>query len=372
MHRSHIAKVVQQPEEIDKLSFVSFNCKDVTTSVLAVNKLLENAHFLLLQETWLFECNTYKLSEIGQNLCFAAKGVDLYNPISPVQVPRGYGGVAILWKKDMDHLVTKLDEGNQRIQCVEIATEDNRFLVVSVYMPSRNTHQSEIEFQECTDQLREIIVKYSVSHEIIIGGDMNTDLSTQAPMLGRTAYLNELILDFGLHYDISGKTFTNSQNVECTEIDYFLIKTHEKDKYTKKVVLNNIDVNISDHHPVQISVATQLRRKRQIKDLTINILKTNWNKVDTDLYSETLRRRILSLAPTELDTVEQIENFSLKIMSIIKQSMEDQARKVKPMNSKPKLKVWTEKIGSELKNMRAAFKLWSSQGKPREVDNIYF
>ncbi|KAH3820468.1 hypothetical protein DPMN_122214 [Dreissena polymorpha] len=76
----------------------------------------------------------------------------------------------------MDHLVIKLNEDYQRIQCVEISTE--------VYMPSRNTHQSEIEFQECTDQLREIIVKYSSSHEIIIGGDINTDLSTQAPCGG--------------------------------------------------------------------------------------------------------------------------------------------------------------------------------------------
>ncbi|KAH3881730.1 hypothetical protein DPMN_005657 [Dreissena polymorpha] len=136
---------------------------------------------------------------------------------------------------------------------------------------------------------------------------MTTDLSTQAPVLERTAYLKELISNCDLQYENLGKTFTNSLSVECTEIYYFLVKNREKDKYTRQVVLNNIDVNISDHHPVQISVATQLKAKRQIKDRTTHILMTNWNKVDTDLYSETLRRRILSLDPTELDTVEETE-----------------------------------------------------------------
>ncbi|CAG2195363.1 unnamed protein product [Mytilus edulis] len=34
-------------------------------------------------------------------------------------MPRGYGGVGILWRKEMDSLITTLDIGNERIQCME-------------------------------------------------------------------------------------------------------------------------------------------------------------------------------------------------------------------------------------------------------------
>ena len=74
-------------------------------------------------------------------------------------------------------------------------------------MPSRGSAESDNEFCECTDQLRE---KYQNSHEIIIAGDLNTNLSSQKPLLKRTVYLKELIEDFGLLYDNSGKNLCES------------------------------------------------------------------------------------------------------------------------------------------------------------------
>ena len=35
------------------------------------------------------------LDEIGEKICFAGKGVDINNPIQPVQMPRGYGRVCV-------------------------------------------------------------------------------------------------------------------------------------------------------------------------------------------------------------------------------------------------------------------------------------
>jgi exonuclease III len=49
-------------------------------------------------------------------------------------MPRGYGGTAILWRKDIDTIVTPLTIGNNRIQCIEI-TGDPNLLIISVYLP---------------------------------------------------------------------------------------------------------------------------------------------------------------------------------------------------------------------------------------------
>lgn len=73
----------------------------------------------------------------------------------PVQLSRGYDGVGILWKKDIDHLVTVLPDGGSRIQYVLIRTQ-KPILLISVYMPCKGISDNHEAFSECLDQLNEI------------------------------------------------------------------------------------------------------------------------------------------------------------------------------------------------------------------------
>ena len=41
------------------------------------------------------------------------------NPIQPTQMPRGYGGVAILWKQEIDNIIRPLPDCGERLQCIE-------------------------------------------------------------------------------------------------------------------------------------------------------------------------------------------------------------------------------------------------------------
>ena len=63
------------------------------------------ADILLLQEHWLFDCQLHRLNEISDLCVGRGKSVDTGDPILPVQMPRGYGGTAILWKKQIDHVI---------------------------------------------------------------------------------------------------------------------------------------------------------------------------------------------------------------------------------------------------------------------------
>jgi len=75
---------------------------------MAINDLLRNNNFILIQEHWLFENQLHLIGKIDKEIYYAAKGVDKYDPLPPKYLPRGYGGVAIIWKKDIDHLVKPL------------------------------------------------------------------------------------------------------------------------------------------------------------------------------------------------------------------------------------------------------------------------
>jgi hypothetical protein len=48
--------------------------------------------------------------EVLDCLSFSSTGI-----WSDTLMPRGYGGVAILWKKELDSLITSLKIGNERI-----------------------------------------------------------------------------------------------------------------------------------------------------------------------------------------------------------------------------------------------------------------
>jgi hypothetical protein len=41
----------------------------------------------------------------------------MYLPVLPRSMPRGYGGVTIIWRENIDHLIKILPDGAEKIQC---------------------------------------------------------------------------------------------------------------------------------------------------------------------------------------------------------------------------------------------------------------
>ena len=63
------------------------------------------------------------LNEINENFIGVGKAVDSQDPTGPAKMSRGYGGTAILWNKRLDALINPLDFSNERIQGVEILSD---------------------------------------------------------------------------------------------------------------------------------------------------------------------------------------------------------------------------------------------------------
>ena len=139
------------------------------TALHAVGELSKKTDVMLIQEHWYFDCQLNKLEEVCELLTGTGKAVDTGDPIMPTQMPRGYGGVAVLWKKSIGHLVTPIPDGGNRIQGVEIAG-DKPTLLPSVYMPCKGIKDNIEDYEDCLAQVHEILQKYRTTHYIIIGG----------------------------------------------------------------------------------------------------------------------------------------------------------------------------------------------------------
>jgi hypothetical protein len=81
------------------------HCTNLKTSAYIIEELLKQHQIILIQEHWLFEAQINTIGDLNKNINFVGKEVDKYNPVLPKSMPRGYGGVAIIWRGKNDHLI---------------------------------------------------------------------------------------------------------------------------------------------------------------------------------------------------------------------------------------------------------------------------
>ncbi|VDI54908.1 Hypothetical predicted protein [Mytilus galloprovincialis] len=93
--------------------------------------------------------------------------------MSPIGRPRGYGGIAILYRKSVSSMFSQLPDGNNKVQAIEISTTGNPTCLINVYHPSRGTDSGHDAYRAALDNLKEIILKYQDTHSIMIAGDFN-------------------------------------------------------------------------------------------------------------------------------------------------------------------------------------------------------
>ena len=78
--------------------------------------------------------------------------------------------------KEWDSCVKKLDDGNERVQAVEIQTEKKLVCLINAYMPTKKAN-SDFDHQNNLDIIQAIIDKYEETHTIILCGDLNGTLT---------------------------------------------------------------------------------------------------------------------------------------------------------------------------------------------------
>jgi hypothetical protein len=62
--------------------------------------------------------------------------------------------------------------------CIEIhGNKNSRLQVISVYLQAKGSKNHVTEFQECIDEIYELIQKYGNIHKILIERDLNEDLN---------------------------------------------------------------------------------------------------------------------------------------------------------------------------------------------------
>ncbi|CAG2240370.1 unnamed protein product [Mytilus edulis] len=296
---------------------------------------------LLLQEHWLFDHELYLLDEIHTQFCGKGKAVDSDSSTCDlfIRSHRGYGGVAVIWDRTIDQYVKPLDDGNNRIQCIEL-TIKKPVLIVSAYLPTKADNDKYDEYSECIDQLFELIQKYDTTHDVIIGGDFNEDIS-KTNNSRRARKLNKFIEECNMKIDLKGPTFINVKGVEVSEIDYFIYK------------VNILPCELTKKDPLESNIQSRIR----------------WNKVDTKRYSDIINKQIPVLLEKLNTQEDSITNRVEETMEILSISAKKCCAQKSYGKNKLKLKIWNPQIKDSLHQNKTAYKIWKDEGRPNDPDH---
>jgi len=155
----------------NNFAMCTFNCRSVKNSVHEVRELCAKFDLILIQEHWLLPNELGMLNNIHPEfMSVAHSAVDISHD---VLVGRPYGGTAILYRKSLSNLITRLPSPDPRISAVVMQTDVGPLLIVCVYMPTDyGTAECHEEFIATCAHITALYADCNAVH-LIAAGDFN-------------------------------------------------------------------------------------------------------------------------------------------------------------------------------------------------------
>ena len=279
-----------------------------------------------------------------------------------------------MWRKDLDYTISQVDIDIKTDRCIGIEIRMKNHLplyLFNVYLPSTNTCIS--YYQEVLDTLQVIYDTYCEQGIVMFAGDLNGQLgSLSNRRIIQTANIRgQCIEDFlsqnnllSLVADVrcTGPIYTfwsDSNNGICSQLDHFLLSNEYRSIIEWCKVVDDNDMNTSDHVPIVCCVKWNIPRYH-----TKSRLIYNWSKVDTDMYKQTIRDNILqSMEPFIIDSKQDIDSMLTNVQSIIQNAM----KKCIPISKSCPYKrpYWDPELAESHCNQKALRRVWINEGRPR-------
>ncbi len=342
----------------------TLNVKNIKSNTIAVQSMLDNSGILLAQEHWLFTHELRMLKHLKKDFDAHSKAVDMDCLIMPTQKPRGYGGTAILFPTSMK--VRKLQEGSDRITCVELPDASPALVICSVYMPAKGLKKRDEEYQDVLTELQVILETYSATHEIVMGGDWNASYLHPADARDRM-----LISFIGKHKLILSKnhpdvpTYTTVDGSENSCIDYIFTTSGLP---TLDTWVDDPQDNTSDHKPVRTSISVRCSKTTPVAPKLSK--PRSWRKTDIERYQVMVEEGVSRAGINTILSEFELDLAIHKLTSILTTAKDAATPEGRFINGN--VKILTPTVVEALKQKKDAHWKWKCEGKPKNLDSAVF
>ena len=324
-----------------------------------------------ISEHWLYKNDEYVLSHINSGYSYYSVSD------SDLTLPRtrrvGKGGVAFLWRKQLDQHITCLDVDDDRIIGIEykVNTELSMY-IFQVYFPC-STHSVNI-YREYVDKIVDLYNLYSNSGIVIFMGDFNGHLNSRRFHKSadtRSMCLEKFLLDYNMvavnALDLCTGAHTSFVSYSGTHeslIDHIMIPSWILTSVASCSILDDNAINVSNHRPVVCSLSLIINTFRP--NCTFERERYNWKRVSASIqtnYQNIISHNIGDLVSSEdVVTNADVDRLYNDIVNTL-----HKASSILPKSQfKPCLKpYWDKELKSLHKLMRIKRNIWVSEGRPR-------
>ena len=155
------------------IRIAAWNCRGFKSAVPYLRHLLDNNEIIAISEHWLHQNRLSCLAEVSKEFNFCARSSN-YSKADNYGVKRGQGGVALFWKKQLCGVSAISDIIHDRFCGIRLETRGGLILnIFSIYLPAAGSPEG---YDECLDDLAEVIESRELGSLSIICGDANGDL----------------------------------------------------------------------------------------------------------------------------------------------------------------------------------------------------
>ena len=338
---------------------VSLNIEGIKGNSTYLNSLLSPENIVCIQEHWLWDFETNIMDQFSSDFDYYIRCTDTFeDKITDQYVPRGKGGICILWHKSLSRCVKKLDVGNDRIQAIQLQTKESKIIIINVYMPTFETN-SVRNYQECLDIISTIIEANSQS-DFIICGDFNGSLSES-----RSNKHDKLLKSFVQQYHLTHTmpsltipTFIQHSGNGSSQIDYILSSNSQ---LLGKTSIDRDDFSNTSAHTSIKSYINRIPYVHSVrKQDSYRNEKILWDSGDISMYQQKLAQNFKNLPHISSDVDTAICNVTQIIKKCTKSAFPIKVMKLKG----PKYKI-SQATLALVKESKQTLRAWRNAGSPR-------
>ena len=371
---------------IHELNVTAWNVRGMSTSYAYLSELLKRNDIVLLNEHWLAGPELYKLGLVHPSFHATAKAGQSFNNHSL----HAWGGVAVLWNKQIDCFVKVIQVNNTNRMCViRIKQRDmNDLNIICVYLPHTGCDLD--EFINELVVLEELVITFSQCGEILILGDMNCHFGEEIGTRGwgKTTKQAKLLLEMTKRhaltivdmYDVcKGPRYTFLSPKGKSYIDHFILSDTLVTSTTECSVVEDTIMNTSDHLPIRIKIKLNTLIQRNVLKPSANI-GVAWHKMSpsdieccyTKRVESEIQKTCDSLGITNLTDMvvsnnEDVNSLTNMLVTIITRCTDNLPKKGFNRAVKP---YWTKDLSLLSKRNKQICSIWKMAGCPRDVHNI--
>ena len=226
------------------------------------------------------------------------------DPIPNDARKRGRAGVAILWRKNLSHLVHKQPDGSDRIAVIVVECIPKPICIINTYLPSQGSTDFRLQYSSHLDQLHEIRMKYPTNEYItILGGDLNASLlEPKYPHdLEAKAAIEEMELHLPTPYPTSHSFFSHNGR-DSRLIDY-IASSHPNIVHVDEPIQSAS--NTSSHNMVsaEIEVSLHIPETAHPTKTSGKCRRVKWDKADIYLYKQIVCKEVGKIEGSDIRSI---------------------------------------------------------------------